>query len=124
MSKTTKSKICFKVKDTVFERDIYCVVGDAVVTLPYLKKRFGISDIGDDEGGSVWHTEDNTFVLWIEDTGPSPSAIGTRAHEVFHIVKSALDYIGVSLSDESEEVYAYYIGSIMTQLEKFVQKTK
>lgn len=48
--------------------------------------------------------------LWFRSIEPSPITV---AHECFHAAYGALPQLGIKLSDETEEVYAYAIDNLM-----------
>lgn len=54
-------------------------------------------------------------VLWFSSMAPSTSTI---AHECFHAARGTLPQIGIELTDDTEEVYAYAIGSLVTLIER------
>jgi hypothetical protein len=46
----------------------------------------------------------------------------TIAHECFHMVFQIMDYIGSSLSEESNEIYAYHLGHIVKEVDITVKQ--
>ena len=46
----------------------------------------------------------------------------TFVHEIFHLAKSRLEYKGITLSDDSEEAFAYYLDWLVRTLGPEVQK--
>lgn len=52
----------------------------------------------------------NKTVLWLYTDRLTVDLHGTITHEVFHLVYGIFDQIGMKLSDDSEEAYAYAIG--------------
>jgi hypothetical protein len=60
------------------------------------------------------------YCLYLTD----PKDLGIVAHEVFHIVSRVLrNKIGIELSDESEEAYAYLITNICDEIVKINNKS-
>lgn len=45
-----------------------------------------------------------------------PSSPGSISHEAFHATFAILDYIGMTLTDSSEEAFSYLLDSIVTQI--------
>lgn len=45
---------------------------------------------------------------------------GTLAHEIFHAVTFILTRIGMSLTNESDEAYAYLIGYLTKEIYKHI----
>ena len=45
-----------------------------------------------------------------------PDALGTVGHEAFHVAHMVLDAVGVNLSFDSDEAYAYLIGHIIKEI--------
>jgi hypothetical protein len=56
-------------------------------------------------------------VIWFRDTEPSSSII---AHEAFHATYAILSGSGITLSEHSEEAFAYYLESIVETIVRFV----
>lgn len=45
-----------------------------------------------------------------------PTDPGIIAHEAFHAAYNVLDYVGMKLSEESEEAFAYLLDSVVKQI--------
>lgn len=64
-------------------------------------------------------------VLWIKYWPEKISDYGTLVHELFHIVDVSLRGKGITLSDDSDEAYAYFMGWIYQDfLAKLYSKKK
>lgn len=48
----------------------------------------------------------------------SPATKGCLAHEIFHIVVFVMNEVGMTLSTESDEAYAYLTGYLTTEIYK------
>lgn len=70
----------------------------------------------DNEGTEVLMAFDNTKM--------SPSFCDTLAHECFHAASFVLDSRGVKLSAESNEAYAYFLGSLVSRSLELINKTR
>lgn len=61
---------------------------------------------------AVMDTHTGALVLWMREPwkkNPDPDWIGTLSHEIFHIVEMMFDRIGIPLSIDTSEAYAYAI---------------
>ena len=59
--------------------------------------------------GRVVRLDNNAFVLWTADFPKTPEQFGWLAHEIFHTADLMLRKAGATLSDDSDEVWAYQI---------------
>lgn len=50
--------------------------------------------------------------------------LGTLAHEIFHCTCFIMDRVGIKLTDESDEAYAYLIGYLTNEILKKIDKIK
>lgn len=71
-----------------------------------LKKSFGLAV-------RLW--EGGSFLIRIKGNPNSAKFHATVNHEIFHVVHDLLDGIGIKLSNDSEEAYAYVIGYLTEQ---------
>lgn len=55
---------------------------------------------------SLFYDDFKGCAVWFADSQPGGGAV---AHEVFHIAHHVLSRSGITLTDESEEAYAYFI---------------
>lgn len=60
----------------------------------------------------------NQTLIRIYKLGETPEFYGTLAHEIFHAVEFIAEKIGLKLTDDSDEAYAYLIGYITTEIYK------
>ncbi len=56
------------------------------------------------------------FFIWMPNKPESAEDVGFLIHEISHAVISIMQTIGVNLSDDSEEIYAYTIGFLTHQI--------
>ena len=52
----------------------------------------------------------------------SSDDIGVLGHELLHLTYSAMEHVEIKLTDSSEEAFAYYLGSMMSQALTFLRK--
>jgi hypothetical protein len=63
----------------------------------------------------------NTWVrhyIWIKQDDFSVKGCGTIMHEVFHCVRSCFDEIGMKITEETNEAFAYYQEYIFKEILK------
>lgn len=58
------------------------------------------------------------LVVHLVDAPNTATDLGTLAHEIFHVAETYLASIGMKLSDDSTEAYAYLIGFLTTAVFK------
>jgi hypothetical protein len=58
-------------------------------------------------------------VLRLVDTEP-----GTLAHEVFHVVHYLMDHVGIRLSFDSHEAFAYAIGNLTARIAEGIRANR
>lgn len=63
-------------------------------------------------GKCVYDQQNNVFVVWLPSLPQSVADMQFLSHEIFHAVCAIMIGIGVPLSDDSEEAYAYLTGYI------------
>lgn len=59
--------------------------------------------------GYVTRLENGAFLLWTEVLATTPAEFGYLAHEIFHVSDLMLRRAGLTLSDDSDEIWAYQI---------------
>ena len=67
------------------------------------------------EGRTV-RMEGGWTVLWVKKFPTSPQVKNHLAHEIFHVVDFTLRCMGIKLSADSNEIYAYYTGWLTEQI--------
>lgn len=106
------------IKGTVFPYDICVGLGikreDFIAAME--KKYHDPFDAQDKENflkgtprGRVNQLHNNAFVLWVSVFPRKPHEFGWLQHEIFHAADLMLRYAGLSLGNESDEVWAYTI---------------
>ena len=73
----------------------------------------------EDDLGRTIRTKKGNVVIRFQSIPTDPAAI---AHEAFHAAFNILDYIGMSLTDESEEAFAYLLDSVVSQIHNEINK--
>lgn len=62
----------------------------------------------------------NRTIIRLRSVPKSVTDYGTLAHEIFHAVTFILTRIGMSLTNESDEAYAYLIGYLTKEIYKHI----
>ena len=105
----------------IYRRKIQAYIGYSYDELQSaIKKEFGITVDGiekDTHRGAVYTLENKTrgikcLVFWCE----FPKDIESFSHEVFHLTATILQDAGVTLTEESEEAWAYLYGYLYSKL--------
>lgn len=73
------------------------------------------------EGGTV-QLANHACVMILNDVSDDQHSFALLAHEAFHAVNFLMKAIGMSLSDDSEEAYAYAIQDLVTQIAPLFRK--
>ena len=68
------------------------------------------------KGETVINQEQGIFFIWMPSKPTTAEDIGFLAHEVFHAVAEIMRTIGVTFSENSEEIYAYTVGYLMHKI--------
>jgi hypothetical protein len=72
-----------------------------------------------DFNGLTLQVDDSYPIIWIPRIPRTAEEKGVLSHEVFHAVSSLfLDYVGMKLTTDSEEAYAYTIGFVIKEFWK------
>lgn len=107
-----------KISDEFWEYSIDVVYGDEIYD--YISNLQVDDCVKTELAGAGWDCEGSSIVLpdgnlfiWLSDG----CGIGTIAHEAFHITRHILNNIqSIPLTDETEEVYARMVGSIVAKI--------
>lgn len=102
----------------VFYRDLLVVWGcwkDTREALLVFHDEERVSEIMDgfetwSKGRTVYSQEHNSFFAWIPEKPKTAQDIGFLIHELFHSTYAVMLNIGIPLSDDTEEAYAYTMG--------------
>lgn len=108
----------------VFYRDILVVFGDEKTLRKSLLKYHCKEEIENlvnevnfsNKGSVVYDSYNKAFFLWMPDKPKTAQDVGFLMHEVFHATCAVMSAIGITLSDNSEEVYAYLIGFLTEKI--------
>lgn len=68
------------------------------------------------KGETVINQEQGIFFIWMPSKPKTAEDIGFLAHEVFHAVAEIMRTIGITFSEDSEEIYAYTVGYLMHKI--------
>ena len=116
-------------EDPIYLRTIHLVVGDAGLSRKLIAKKTGadeddLTSVVASHYGSVVTFKHGKYVIWLRNFKFDAVSIDTLVHEMTHLTFSVMQYVGMTLSDESEEAFAYYSGYITNQIIKLIQKHK
>lgn len=70
------------------------------------------------KGGMCLNSEKEIFFLYIAENEDMEKVSDTVAHEIFHCAVALLNHLGMSISNDSEEAYAYLIGYMTKEIYK------
>ena len=72
------------------------------------------------KGKTIYSSVHNAFIVWMPSLPQSSYDMQFLSHEIFHAAHALMIGVGINLSDDSEEAYAYLIGYITKRvLEEF-----
>ncbi len=74
-----------------------------------------ISEIDNNAHAMVIHDDNASSYVFL----PMKPAVGTIAHEAWHVIKGMMEYAGVELDNET---VAYHLGYLVNKISKFVRK--
>jgi hypothetical protein len=111
------------VTDTVYRADIHISIGALADFKVWMRKRTGATD--EQMGMARWkhalgkvieHSWDDggcEFFVWFPWV---PTSQATIAHEAFHVTAQLLRSRSIPLNFDTEEAYAYHLGSVFDEL--------
>ena len=114
-----------KLTDSVFQRNLYIAIGERKQCQRKLQKMFDyeFSELNDPQALALTlHIEDDQpggkqhFITWIPKLSRKTEDVSLLMHELLHLTYSALSYVTIDLNDKTEEVYAYYLDSLVSQV--------
>lgn len=73
-------------------------------------------------GFVIWCDEQNVMIVLCSDSSIESAQAGIITHECFHAVSAILRKRGIKLTEESEEVYAYYLEWLFKRIFYFCQQ--
>lgn len=110
------------IKDSVFNASFWLCVGSIGQFTAFAKKTTSDKEAIDilsngKRGGDAFYLkcDDRVHFLWL----PSNNML-VLAHELIHHVSYSLGIRGVELSDDTEEVFAYYYGFVFKECYNFL----
>lgn len=120
----SKEKNSYLIDLAIFKRNLLVIFGDKEQLIKEVRKYHTEEELEGvlegftfkEDGKTVYDAKFNTFFIWMPEKPKTAQEAGTLAHEVFHATCAMLENIGMSLSDDSEEAYAYTIGFITEKL--------
>lgn len=66
--------------------------------------------------GMVFMLDSNVTLLWMPEKPKTIKDLGVLVHETFHAVDEIYRFIGINLSGDSCEAYAYFIEHLFVQI--------
>ena len=106
---------CFKLKDPVYDTSTWFVYNCTKEELnEWCSKKFKVSIIEDDEKltegicREINCKNGTAYIMWVRSVRETIYSMGVIAHELFHLVMLIMCHIGLEISEDSEEAYAYY----------------
>ena len=117
---------CVLIHIDVFYRDLLVVWGNKEETreaLLHFHDEDKVTELLDefelwDKGRTVYSTEHNAFFVWIPEKPKTAQDAGFIVHELFHSTYAVMCNVGISLSECSEEVFAYTMGYLAEKIFK------
>lgn len=116
----------YRIYDYAYHRDIVLVVGNDEQIQKWMIKIKNLDDPwepGRSSGRYMFcHDSKERFVVITTRGGNNLRdwRLGILSHELFHLACDALREVGLKLTDDSEEAYAYYVQGLFTQMAKYL----
>lgn len=115
---TTPSKNIFKIEGKVFDQDVIVIVTeDKKFANDFVKNNYYPESLLNDfntRGTTYPSLDGKPVVIWL----PHTDDFGVNNHELTHATISILNWAGVELSSETEEVYGYEMQYLSTEFYK------
>lgn len=120
--KSTKPKH-FVIDLIIYPMDIVISIGETEETIIKNFPGFTAEHIKLEESDKArTYLENDRILIRFRGIPNTPEERGDEAHEVFHAVCYAMQYIGVSFTAKGAEAYSYLIDYVTTELEKNIIK--
>lgn len=104
-----------KFKEETWDFTVHLLVPATMAqALAYVKKVTGETE--EDPGlahAVTFSSVEDVIIAFSEPFKPTPEQIGLLGHELFHAVSNALELRDVKLTEDTDEVYAYLMGSLL-----------
>ena len=71
---------------------------------------------GQDRRTATYILQNGRRIIWLKESDNISELSGRLAHELTHLVYEFLKYLGLTLTEESEEAYAYLTGYLMERI--------
>ena len=102
----------------MFYRDLLIVYGDEKQTRKTLNIYFDKEEVEElledftfeEKGRTVYAPKFNAYFVWLPKLPETAQDVGFLVHELFHSTYAVMCNVGISLSEDSEEAFAYMMG--------------
>lgn len=123
-----KKSLNFIIPLTVYPFDVMVSISesDEVLFDKLKKKGVDVADTNlhvysDTQRGRTILFKGNQTLVRMYELRDTPEWHGNLAHEIFHAVEFILERVGMKLTIDSDEAYAYLIGYITTEIYKHLK---
>lgn len=111
------------VRIDLFRREVLVMVSDYTTFIGHLTPHLDREELNElkenaprsSVNGEAFMLNSGNAVIWIRDVFSKETTATILIHEASHVAIKMLQDIGVTLTDESEEIYAYMIQYIATE---------
>lgn len=109
----------YTLRADVYGVDSYVVItqdtNKAVRFIREVTKDFSVNNSTLQAEGVTFRNEKGPDMIWLPHVPKTPYDYGVANHELFHLTTNIMLYVGVPLSDSSEEAWAYMFSHLSTQ---------
>jgi len=117
-----------KITDHIYGTDIILCIGEDKEFISFVKKNFtDLVDVVEQSleseclGLTCLNPNTKTIVIYFWNNQDKNRLLNTVTHELFHATHAIMTRVGIKLSDDSEEAYAYLIGYLTQKTLNFLQ---
>ena len=98
----------------VFPFEIDVVIGPFAGYLCYVREKYRCEDSDAEEPrGRCIQPHNAPPVIWLPKVPATPAEFGTLAHEAYHATVNFMEYTGIPMTRDTEEVAAHVVGTIV-----------
>ena len=106
----------WKWQDELYGATFHLVEGTPADFGRYMKTAFARDVATDGAAHTLLMPVDFTIVIWLQAMPASALHLSVVAHEAFHATTFVMEHVGITLRDESDEAFAYYLGWLVRNL--------